>query len=107
MRTILKSIVLILFLGHTVLGQVKSNLELIDIFNMEYVSDPQISPDGNKIIYVRNFKDVMTDKNLSNLWIVNFDGTKNRPLTTGNQNDFYPRWSHDGKKIIFKSNMSY
>ncbi|MEM7487001.1 MAG: S9 family peptidase [Bacteroidota bacterium] len=106
MRTILKSIVLILFFGHTVLGQVKSNLELIDIFNMEYVSDPQISPDGNKIIYVRNFKDVMTDKNLSNLWIVNFDGTKNRPLTTGNQNDFYPRWSHDGKKIIFKSNMS-
>ncbi|UII75429.1 S9 family peptidase [Flagellimonas sp. HMM57] len=106
MKTILQRIVLVLFFGHTVLGQVKSNLELIDIFNMEYVSDPQISPDGNKIIYVRNFKDVMTDKNLSNLWIVNFDGTKNRPLTTGNQNDFYPRWSHDGKKIIFKSNMS-
>lgn len=87
-------------------GQVKSNLELIDIFNMEYVSDPQISPDGSRIIYVRNFKDVMTDKNLSNLWIVNFNGSDNRPLTTGNHNDFYPRWSHDGTKIIFKSNMA-
>ncbi len=87
-------------------GQVQSNLELLDIFNMEYVSDPQISPDGSKIIYVRNFKDVMTDKNLSNLWIVNFDGSNNRPLTTGNHNDFYPRWSHDGSKIIFKSNMA-
>ncbi|MFC4219889.1 S9 family peptidase [Flagellimonas marina] len=87
-------------------GQVQSNLELLDIFNMEYVSDPQISPDGSKIIYVRNFKDVMTDRNLSNLWIVNFDGSNNRPLTTGNQNDFYPRWSNDGSKIIFKSNRA-
>ena len=87
-------------------GQVKSNLELLDIFNMEFVSDPQISPDGSKIIYVRNFKDVMTDRNLSNLWIMNFDGSNHRPLTTGNQNDFAPKWSHDGKKIVFKSNMA-
>ncbi|MDF0716273.1 S9 family peptidase [Muricauda sp. 334s03] len=87
-------------------GQVQSNLELLDIFNMENVSDPQISPDGSKIIYVRNFKDVMTDKNLSNLWTINFDGTNNRPLTTGNHNDFAPRWSHDGSKIVFKSNMA-
>jgi len=87
-------------------SQIQSNLELLDIFNMEFVSDPQISPDGSKIIYVRNFKDVMTDRNLSNLWMINFDGSNNRPLTTGNQNDFNPRWSHDAKKIIFKSNMS-
>ncbi|MFT6134804.1 MAG: acylaminoacyl-peptidase [Cyclobacteriaceae bacterium] len=87
-------------------SQTKTNLELIDIFNMEFVSDPQISPDGSKVIYVRNFKDVMTDRNLSNLWVINFDGSNNRPLTTGNQNDYYPRWSHDGKKIVFKSNMA-
>lgn len=86
------------------LGQTKTNLELTDIFNMEYVSDPQISPDGNQILYVRNFKDIMTDKNLSNIWLVNSDGSKNRPITTGNQNDFYPRWSNKGDKIIFKSN---
>ncbi len=85
-------------------SQISSNLEPIDIFDMEYVSDPQISPDGSKVIYVRNFKDIMTDRNLSNLWIINFDGTGNRPITTGNQNDFSPRWSNDGKKIVFKSN---
>ncbi|MEW2922398.1 S9 family peptidase [Muricauda sp. ANG21] len=105
MKKLLNSMLLVALipLGY---GQVESNLELLDIFNMEYVSDPQISPDGSKIIYVRNFKDVMTDRNLSNLWIVNFDGSNHRPLTTGNQNDFYPRWSHDGSKIIFKSNMA-
>jgi dipeptidyl aminopeptidase/acylaminoacyl peptidase len=101
--SLLISLLAIVSVSH---GQVKSNLELIDIFNMEMVSDPQISPDGSKVIYVRNFKDVMTDRNLSNLWMVNFDGSNNRPLTTGNQNDFYPRWSHDSKKIVFKSNMA-
>ncbi|MEH6405646.1 MAG: S9 family peptidase [Leeuwenhoekiella sp.] len=97
-----------LFLGfiHSISAQIKTNLELTDIFSMEYVSDPQISPDGSKIIYVRNFSDIMTDRNLSNLWIVNFDGTNNRPLTTGNHNDMAPKWSHDGKKIVFKSNMA-
>ena len=88
-------------MGH---GQVETNMQLTDLFSLEYVSDPQISPDGSKIVYVRNFKDIMTDKNLSNLWIVNFDGSNNRPLTTGNQNDSYPRWSHKGDRIIFKSN---
>jgi len=87
-------------------AQVQSNLQLTDIFSYEFVSDPQISPDGSKVVFVRNYKDVMTDRNHSNIWMVNFDGSKMRPLTTGNQNDFYPRWSHDGQKIIFKSNMA-
>lgn len=80
-------------------------LELLDIYELEFVSDPQISPDGNKILYVRNFKDVMTDKNLSNIWIINFDGSENRPVTTGSQADNSPRWVSDNH-IIYKSNKS-
>ncbi len=78
-------------------------LEPTDIFDIEYISDPQISPDGQQVLYVRNFKDVMTDGNRSNLWVVDFDGTDNLPLTTGNRNDYSPRWSPDGKKILYLS----
>ena len=101
-----KLLLLNLFLLHGTLSfaQGKTEMQLTDLFSLEYISDPQISPDGTRVIYVRNFKDIMTDKNLSNLWIVNFDGSNNRPLTTGNQNDSHPRWSHKGDRIIFKSN---
>jgi acylaminoacyl-peptidase len=85
-------------------SQHTSVLELTDVFSLEYVSSPRISPDGEQVIYVRNFKDIMSDRNYSNLWIINFDGTNNRPLTTGNQNDFEPQWSPDGKKVLYKSN---
>lgn len=97
------SLLLITFLQTR--AQEKSSLELVDIFDYEFVSDPQISPNGEKIVYIRNFKDIMTDKNLSNLWIVNADGSQNRPLTTGNNNVMDHRWSPDGKKLVFRSNM--
>src|SRR6056297_2809477 len=102
MKTHISVLIVILLHLQSSHAQVRTPLELTDIFDLEYVSDPQISPDGSRIIYVRNFKDIMTDKNHSNLWMVNFDGSENKPLTTGNQNDAYPRWSHDGTKIIFK-----
>jgi len=33
----------------------------LDVFQLEHASDPQISPDGTQVIYVRNFMDIMTD----------------------------------------------
>ena len=62
---------------HSTYSQVSDTFDPIDIFDVEYVSDPQISPGGDKVLYQRNFKDVMTDRNLSNIWMVNFDGSQN------------------------------
>jgi dipeptidyl aminopeptidase/acylaminoacyl peptidase len=79
-------------------------LTVQDLFNFQLAADPQIAPDGKRVLYVRQFSDVMTDKRHSNLWIVNADGTDHRPVTTGNFNDVSPRWSHDGSQIIYISN---
>jgi dipeptidyl aminopeptidase/acylaminoacyl peptidase len=81
-------------------------LQPMDIFEMEGVSDPQISSDGSKILYVRSGSDVMTDKRYSNIWIINFDGTNNRPLTSGQGGNSQPRWSPDGKQMIYVSSSS-
>ena len=85
-------------------SQSNNKFRPIDIFSLEYVSNPKISPDGKKVLYVRNFKDIMTDKNHSNIWIIDFDGKNNTPLTTGNKNDFDPTWSNSGDKFTYKSN---
>jgi dipeptidyl aminopeptidase/acylaminoacyl peptidase len=84
-------------------ASVKS-LTVQDVFNLQLAADPQISPDGKRIVYVRHFSDIMTDQRHSNLWIINIDGNDHRPLTTGNFNDASPRWSHDGSQIIYISN---
>ena len=87
-----------------VLAQETTNrLTASDIFNLQFASDPQISPDGKRIVYARTFADTMTDKRLSNLWIINFDGSEDRALTAGNFTDESPRWSPDGTRIAFVS----
>lgn len=75
-----------------------------DVFELEFAADPQISPDGRRVVYVRNFMDIMTDKQRGNLWIINTDGSGHRPLTTGNRNDSSPRWSPSGDRLIYLSN---
>jgi acylaminoacyl-peptidase len=84
-------------------GNAADRIQLADIFQLEMAADPRISPDGSKIVYVRSFMDIMTDRRRSNLWIVNYDGTDHRPLTTGNANYSSPRWSPDGSRLLYVS----
>ena len=44
--------------------------EAEDIFALEYASEPQVSPDGKTVVYIRNSNDIMTDGTHSTLWLV-------------------------------------
>jgi dipeptidyl aminopeptidase/acylaminoacyl peptidase len=81
-------------------------LQPMDVFKLEYADDPQISPDGKRIVYVRNFMDVMKDRQRANLWIINIDGSGHEALTTGTQRDTAPRWSPDGKRLVYLSDAA-
>ena len=94
----------LLLLAAPPLAAQSGRLTEMDVFELEYVSDPRVSPDGDRVVYVRQFADVMTDMNYSNLWLVRADGSGHRPLTTGKFTDNSPRWSPDGSRIAYMSN---
>jgi dipeptidyl aminopeptidase/acylaminoacyl peptidase len=74
-----------------------------DVFDLELVKDPQISPDGGRIVYVRGSMDIMKDQPRTNLWIIDVDGADHRPLLSSRQSYSSPRWSPDGGRLAFIS----
>jgi acylaminoacyl-peptidase len=78
----------------------------MDLFKIEYASEPRVSPDGKQVVYASNFMDVLKDKPRSHLWIINVDDSDHRPLTSGNASESSPRWSPDGKRLPYVSDTS-
>ena len=72
------------------------------VFDMEYANDPQVSPDGTNIVYVRQSMDKMTDQDTGKLWILDIKSATNRPLIA-DKSASSPRWSPDGKSLMFTS----
>jgi dipeptidyl aminopeptidase/acylaminoacyl peptidase len=68
-------------------------------FDLERISNAQISPDGSHIVYTRQQANRMEDKWDSSLWIIHADGSRNRFLAKGTA----PRWAADSKRILYLS----
>jgi dipeptidyl aminopeptidase/acylaminoacyl peptidase len=75
-----------------------------DLNALARVSDPQVSPDGRRVVYVQRETDFDANRGRSDLWLLNLDdGAKPRRLTQHSSNDTHPRWSVDGTNIYFLS----
>lgn len=74
-----------------------------DLFSLEVATDPQISPDGRWIAYVRRANDIMTDKATSSIWLVDARTGEQRPVAAGPGSHMRPRWSPDGRRIAYVS----
>lgn len=101
MRTLISMIALIVVAGPVAAQDGRFTAE--DVFQLERAADPQISPDGSRIVYSRTSFDIMTDRTRSSLWIVNSDGSNHRPLITGPNNYSSARWSPDGSRLAYVS----
>jgi dipeptidyl aminopeptidase/acylaminoacyl peptidase len=86
------------------MSEAKRVIRTEDLYHLEIVSDPQISPDGEHIIFCVQRVDEKTEKKSTNLWLVATDNGDPRQFTYGDQNDRHPRWSPNGQEIAFLSN---
>lgn len=99
----MKKLATLLLLVSTIFSyaQEKIPFQELDVFQLEWVSDPQISPDGTQVVYRRMGMSIMKDRKAGNLWIINTDGTDHRKLTSYDANESSARWSPDGKRIAY------
>ena len=74
-----------------------------DLFGLTVASDPQISPDGRQVAYVRLTSDIMTDRAMPTIWLIDVASGEQRPLVAGPGAHSQPRWSPDGKRLAYVS----
>ena len=101
------SIVIICVLAFVAYAQDSSRLRGItpeDYFLFEFVSDPQISPNGKLVAFVMTKVDRAQNRRNSAIWMASTDGSRAPwQFTTSPQSSNSPRWSPDGKSLAFLS----
>ncbi len=63
----------------------------------EWVSDPQLSPDGRRVVFTRSWVDKLEDKRESAVWLMNADGSHQQFVAEGSG----ARWAPDGSRILY------
>ncbi len=74
-----------------------------DIYSLRDVHDPHRSPDGKWVAYALSTVDTVRDRNTSDIWMVSWNGTEQRQITSTPESESSPRWSPDGKWLSFLS----
>ena len=100
MRSVLSFLLLTLvFVASPALAQ-KRNITEKDLFNFNWIADPQVAPDGSRVAFVKVTVNEKRDGYNTSIWVVSTDKAETKQLTSGTR-DSSPRWSPDGKYLVF------
>jgi dipeptidyl aminopeptidase/acylaminoacyl peptidase len=75
----------------------KRRLESRDLLDFTMVDDPQLSPDGKQVAWVKTTIDADDNSYQATIFITHLDSGKAKQLTRGT----HPRWSRDGRFIAY------
>lgn len=102
MRKLMMPVLIFIFFSN-VDAQTKRPIVPADVYRLQDVSNPQVSPDGNWVAYELSTVDSAKDKRNKDIWMISWDGKQNVQLTNRPEDEATPRWSPDGKYISFLS----
>ena len=71
------------------------------LLSMGRLSDPQLSPDGKRILYGVSYTSIAENRSCRNLFLCDIDGRNKVQLTRYAKSVSNARWSNDGKSIFF------
>jgi dipeptidyl aminopeptidase/acylaminoacyl peptidase len=77
-----------------------------DMLAMQRVSEPVLSPDGASLAFTVRETDVEANRGRTDVWLVATSGGDARRFTTDAENDSSPRFSPDGRSLLFLSMRS-
>ena len=81
--------------------------EIADLLRLADVSEPDISPDGTRVVYSVTTNDLEKDERVSHVWITGWDGNGDRQLTSrAGESESLPRFSPDGAQVAFISSRA-
>jgi len=105
MRTLIASALAVLFsLTSQSKAQPGRAMTIDDLITAVRVTDPQLSPDGSQVVFVRTTTDPKSGDRDADIWQVPADGSSPaKELIGGNKTENTPRFSPDGKNIAFIS----
>src|SRR2546428_12769608 len=100
MRFVLSILLLATILSLSTAVAQKRNITEKDLFSFVWIADPQISPDGSRVAFVRVTVNEKKDGYNTAIWSVSPATGESRQLTAGPR-DSSPRWSPDGEFLVF------
>ena len=101
-----KLLLLVGLIGFVSAGADARPFTATDLVDLDRISDPQVSPDGRRIVFVRRTTDLEANRGRTDLWMVSVDGGDLTQLTRHEASDSSPRWSPDGRAIYFVSSRT-
>ncbi|WP_439100957.1 prolyl oligopeptidase family serine peptidase [Congregibacter sp.] len=75
--------------------------QALDIFEIEWALNPQISPDGEQVVYRRMGFDIMADRRRGNLWLVDVASQSQHKLSSFEGNESSAVWAPEGDRIAY------
>ena len=101
MRKVLVRLSVLLLVFAVCASAQKRGITEKDLFDFVWVGDPQVSPDGATVAFVRVTVNAAKTNYDTSIWTVATTGSEEPRRLTNGTRDTSPRWSPDGKYLVF------